>query len=75
MCAYLVQITVMKCNAEPSNDVNYFKMFYAVVKYSERVVASFAHYIQSEYYGGNISVSIKGILLEHFSAIPKSDNN
>ena len=26
--------------------------------YAERVVASFTHQIQSEYYGGNISVSI-----------------
>ena len=26
--------------------------------YSERVVPSFSHYIQSEYYGGNRSVSI-----------------
>ena len=31
MCAYLVQITAMKCDAHPSNIVNYFKMFYAVV--------------------------------------------
>ena len=31
--------------------------------YAERVVASFANQIQSEYYGGNISVSIGGIAL------------
>ena len=36
--------------------------------YSERVVAIFSHQIQSEYYGGNISVPIEGITLEHFSA-------
>ena len=36
--------------------------------YNERVVARFAHQIQSEYYGGNRSVSIEGIALEHFSA-------
>ena len=36
--------------------------------YTERVVASFAHQIQSEYNGGNLSVSIKGISLKHFSA-------
>ena len=36
--------------------------------YAERVFASFAHQIQSEYYGGNKYVSIKGIALEHFSA-------
>ena len=43
--------------------------------YAERVVASFANQIQSEYYGGNISVSIEGISLGHFSAAPKSDIN
>ena len=31
--------------------------------YAERVVASFANKIQSEYYGGNRSVSIEGIAL------------
>ena len=36
--------------------------------YAERVVASFTHQIQSEYYGGNISVSIEGIALEKFCA-------
>ena len=39
--------------------------------YDERVVASFSNQIQSEYYDGNISVSIEGIELEHFSALPK----
>ena len=36
--------------------------------YAERVVARFSNQIQSEYYGGNRSVSIEGIALEHFSA-------
>ena len=36
--------------------------------YFERVVAIFAHQIQSEYYGGNRSVFIEGIVLDHFSA-------
>ena len=31
MCAYLVQITVVNCDAQPSNNVNYFKMFYVDV--------------------------------------------
>ena len=31
MCTHLVQIIVVKCGAHPSNDVNYFKMFYVVV--------------------------------------------
>ena len=43
--------------------------------YSERVVSSFANQIQSEYYGGNIYVSIEGIALEHFSAAPQADIN
>ena len=43
--------------------------------YAERVVASFANQIQSEYYGGNISVSIEGIALEIFSAAPHADIN
>ena len=35
--------------------------------HAERVVASFANKIQSDYYGGNRSVSIEGIALEQFS--------
>ena len=38
--------------------------------YAEKLVTIFSHKIQSEYYGGNISVSIEGILLEYFSALP-----
>ena len=40
--------------------------------YDYRVVASFSHQIQSEYYGVNISVSIEDISLEHFSQLPKT---
>ena len=36
--------------------------------YAERVVASFSNQIQSEYYGGNIYVSIEGIAMGNFSA-------
>ena len=43
--------------------------------YYERVVAIFAHQIQPEYYGGNISVSIEGIALEHFSSLPQTNIN
>ena len=43
--------------------------------YSERVVVSFPNQIQSEYYGGNRSMSIEGILLEHFSVVPQADIN
>ena len=41
--------------------------------YAKRVVASFSHQIQSEYYGGNISVSIEGIPLEHVIALPQTE--
>ena len=43
--------------------------------YSERVVASSANQIQSEYYGGNRYVSIEGIALEQFSATPSIDTD
>ena len=43
--------------------------------YSERVGASSSHQIQSEYYGGNRYVSIEGIVLEHFSALPQTEIN
>ena len=33
------------------------------------MISSFPHQIQSEYYGGNRSVSIEGIVLFHFSAL------
>ena len=39
--------------------------------YSDRVVASFAHQIKSEYYGVNRSVSIECIVLEYFSEFTK----
>ena len=35
---------------------------------TDRIVSSFAHQIQSEYYIGNWSVYIEGIALENFSA-------
>ena len=40
--------------------------------YAYRVVASFSHQKQSEYYGGNRYVSIEGIALEHFSSLPQT---
>ena len=43
--------------------------------YAETVVASFANQIQSEYYGGNRSVSIEVIVLEHFIAAPQAEIN
>ena len=49
-----------------------FQDFLCRCDYAERLVARFSNQIQSEYYGGNISVSIEGISLEHFSALPKA---
>ena len=43
--------------------------------YAERLVSGFSNKIQSEYYVGNISVSIEGIELEHFSTLPQADIN
>ena len=43
--------------------------------YAERLIASFANQIKSEYYGGNRSVSIEGIALEHFCALPQKEIN
>ena len=43
-------------------------------EYYERLVASFAHQIKSEYYSGNRSVSNEGIILKNFSA-PNTDRN
>ena len=43
--------------------------------YSENLVASFSHQIQSEYYGGNRYVYIEGIALEYFSALPQTEIN
>ena len=39
--------------------------------YAQRSVASFYHQIQLTYYGGNRSMYIEGIVLEHLSALPK----
>ena len=43
--------------------------------YAEGLVASFANQIKSEYYGGNRSVSIEGIVLEHFITLPQTEIN
>ena len=43
--------------------------------YAERIVASFAHQIYSEYYGGNRSVYIEGFVLEHFITLPQKNIN
>ena len=42
---------------------------------TERGVDSFSHQIQSEYYCGNIYISIEGISLKRFSALPHTDIN
>ena len=43
--------------------------------YAEGVVTNFANKTKPEYYGGNRSVYIEGISLEHFSAVPHADFN
>ena len=43
--------------------------------YAERFVASFFNQIQLEHYGGNISVPIEVIVLEHFSTLPQTNIN
>ena len=40
--------------------------------YAQMVVAIFPNQIQSEYYATNRSVSVEGIALEHFSALPQT---
>ena len=52
-----------------------FQYFLCRSDYSERLVASFAHQMQSEHYGGNISVYIEGISLGNFGEIPTADIN
>ena len=47
-----------------------FQDVLCLLDYADRLVASFPHKIQSGYYGGNRSVFIEGITLEHFSALP-----
>ena len=42
---------------------------------AERIVAIFAHQMKSEYYSGNRSVYIEGIVLENFSALPQTKIN
>ena len=55
--------------SELFQDVLYHRDYY------ERVVVIFSNQIQSEYYGGNIYVSIEGISLEHFSTVPQTNIN
>ena len=43
--------------------------------YAESLVASFTHQIKSEYYSGNRSVSIEGIILEYFSEFTQIEIN
>ena len=58
--------TEFKCH-ESFQDVLCFR------DYAERLVASFSHQRQSEYYGGNRSVSIEGIILKHYNALPQTE--
>ena len=49
-----------------------FQDFLCRHHYAERLVARFANKTQSEYYIVNRSVSIEGIVLEHFSALSQT---
>ena len=46
-----------------------------LLDYADRLVVSFPNQIQSKYYGGNISMYIEGIALEHYSALPQTEIN
>ena len=52
-----------------------FQYVLCIRDYAERVVAIFAHQLQSEYYGGNRYVYIEVIALEHFNALPQIEIN
>ena len=67
MYAYYGLITVTALAVKYSNVTDKTKMFLCCRDYTEKVATSFAHHIQSEYCGVNISVSIEGIVLKHFS--------
>ena len=54
------------------------KLFQGVLcrrDYAEGAFSRFSHQIQLAYYGGNISLSIEGIALEHFSELPQTNIN
>ena len=53
---------------EEFNNLASFQYLLCNRNYTEQVVASFSHQIQSKYYDINITVSNKAISLEHFSA-------
>ena len=51
--------------------LKFCRLFYDVLcyrYYTKIVVDNFAHQIKSEYYGGNISISLEATAMEHFSA-------
>ena len=70
MCAYCGEI---RRTAFKKREL--FQDILCCCDYAERLVASFDHQTQSAYYGGNISVSIEDISLEHFSALLKAGIN
>ena len=63
----------MRCTAFKRREL--FQDVICCRDYAERVVAIFDNQIKPEYYGGNISLSIECIALEHFSAAPQADIN
>ena len=75
MCAYLVKNHYGEIRRTAFKRRELFQDVLCPRDYSERVVARFYNQIQSEYYGGNRSLSIEVIALEHFSAAPQEDIN
>ena len=63
----------MQCTALKRREL--FQYVLCCLDYAERLVAIFDNQIQSESYGGNRSVSIEGIALEKFSALPQTNIN
>ena len=57
------------------NAANHFKMCYVALIMLRGLLLVFVNQIQSEYYCGNKYVSIEGIILEHFSALPQTEIN
>ena len=71
MYKYWVQITVVNLVETEFKRRESFQFVLCYRDYSEGLVASISHQIKSEYYGGNIFVSIEAIALEHFSPLPQ----
>ena len=75
MYKYWVKITVVTLRQTAFKRRESFQDVLCRRDYAERLVDSFPHQIQSQYYGINISVSIEGIALENFIELPQTEIN